>query len=243
MISPEQVKAQVSQTYSEKLEDRQGCYGGSTCCEGKSLYPIEVLGRMPEGVVSFGCGNPIAIAGLQPGETVLDLGSGAGLDCFLAAQQVGPEGSIIGVDFTPDMIERATTNAGKLGLTNVSFRLGDIEALPLPDASVDVVISNCVINLAPDKDAVFREAFRVLRPGGRLMVSDILLTRPTTEEEMNDMALLSGCVSGSLTVQEYTKKMRDAGFDNVRLEAEQEPKEGQFWFSSATSAVKAQHNG
>ena len=240
MISPEQVKTQVSQAYAEKLKSQQGCCAKSSCSEWEALYPIEVLRQMPDGAVSFGCGNPVAIAGLQPGETVLDLGSGAGLDCFLAARQVGPEGSVIGVDFTPSMIEQAKANAGKLGLTNVSIRLGDIEALPLPDATVDVVISNCVINLAPDKDAVFREAFRVLRPGGRLMVSDIVLTRPASEEEMNDMALLSGCISGSLTVEEYTNKIRNAGFQNVRLEAEQEPKQEQFWFSSALSAVKAQ---
>ena len=240
MNSPEQVKTQVSQVYAEKLQGQEDCCGESACSEGEALYPVEVLRQMPHGVVSFGCGNPIAITSLQPGETVLDLGSGAGLDCFLAAQQVGPEGSVIGVDFTQSMIDRAKANAGKLGFTDVSFRLGDIEALPLPDATVDVVISNCVINLAPDKVAVFREAFRVLRPGGRLMVSDILLTRPATEEEMNDMALLSGCISGSLTVEEYTNKVWIAGFQDVRLEAKQESKEGQFWFSSAISAVKSQ---
>ena len=193
-------------------------------------------------VVSVGCGNPIALASLKAGETVLDLGSGTGLDCFLAAQQVGSEGSVIGVDFTQSMIDRARENAGRLGLTNVSLRLGDIEALPVADASVDVVISNCVINLAPDKGAVFREAFRVLRPGGRLMVSDIVLTRPATQEEMEDMALLSGCISGSLPVGEYTDKVRAAGFQNVRLETEQEAKEGQFWFSAAISAVRPHGN-
>ena len=239
MISPERVKTQVSQAYAEKLQSQEGCCGESACSEGEALYPKEVLRQMPHGVISFGCGNPIAIASIQPGETVLDLGSGAGLDCFLAAQQVGPEGSVIGVDFTRSMIDRAKTNAGKLGLTKVSFRLGDIEALPLPDATVDVVISNCVINLAPDKDTVFREAFRVLRPGGRLMVSDILLTRPATEEEMNDMTLLSGCISGSITVEEYTNKVRAAGFQVVRLDTEQAPKEGQFWFSAAISALKS----
>ena len=235
MISPDQVKTQVSQAYAEKLQSQQGCCAEFCCSEGEALYPIDILRQMPDGVVSFGCGNPIAIASLRPGETVLDLGSGAGLDCFLAAQQVGLEGSVIGVDFTPSMIDRAKANAAEIGLTNVSFRLGDIEMLPLPDAAVDVVISNCIINLAPDKDEVFHEAFRVLRPGSRLMVSDILLTRPATEEEINDMALLSGCISGSLTVEEYTKKIRNAGFQNVLVEAEQEPKEGQFWFSSAIS--------
>ena len=238
MLSPEQVKAQVTQAYAERLKVKASCCTEADISDGKVLYPIEVVKQMPEGVVTFGCGNPVALASLRPGETVLDLGSGAGLDCFLAAQRVGGEGSVIGVDFTQSMIDRAKENAGKLGLANVSFRLGDIEELPLPHASVDVVISNCVINLAPDKDAVFREAFRVLRPGGRLMVSDIVLTRPATQDEMNDMALLSGCISGSLTVEEYTKKIRAAGFQNVQLDTEQEPKDGQFWFSAAISAVK-----
>ncbi len=238
MASPEQIKAQVSQAYAERLKGTAGCCTEADSGDGKVLYQIGVVNQMPEGVVSFGCGNPVALASLRPGEAVLDLGSGAGLDCFLAARQVGAAGSVIGVDFTRAMIDRAQVNAAKLGAANVSFRLGDIETLPLPDATVDVVISNCVINLAPDKDAVFREAFRVLRPGGRLMVSDIVLTRPATSEEMNDMALLAGCISGSLPVEEYTNKIRAAGFQNVHLDTEQEPREGQFWFSAAISALK-----
>ena len=236
MRSPEQLKTEVSRIYDEKIKGREACCSDAACDDGKALYPLEVVGDMPDSVVSFGCGNPAALASLRAGETVLDLGSGAGLDCFLAAEQVGPEGSVIGVDFTPSMLDRARENAAKLGVTNVSFRSGDIEALPLPDAGVDVIISNCVINLAPDKDAVFREAFRVLRPGGRLMVSDIVLTRPATPDEMDDMALLSGCISGSLTVEEYTGKIRVAGFQDVRLDTESEPKEGEFWFSAAISA-------
>ena len=138
---------------------------------------------------------------------MLDLGSGAGLDCFLASKVVGPTGRVIGVDFTPAMLEQARRNQAKVGINNVSFRQGDIEALPLEGESVDVVISNCVINLAPDKDAVFREAFRVLRRGGRLMVSDILLERSATAEEMEDLALYAGCISGSLPVEEYLGKI------------------------------------
>jgi ubiquinone/menaquinone biosynthesis C-methylase UbiE len=181
----------------------------------------------------------VALASLQPGETVLDLGSGAGLDCFLAAQQVGLQGSVIGIDFTQEMIDRATGNAAKVGMDNVSFRLGDIEALPLEDESVDAVISNCVINLAPDKDAVFREAHRVLRPGGRLMVSDILLTRPATEEEMQDMSLRSGYISGSLPAEEYAGKVRAAGFEDVRVSDQPELEDGTFWYSAGVSGRKA----
>ncbi len=152
------------------------------------------------------------------------------------------QGAVIGVDFTQDMIDRATENAGKLGLGNVTFKHGDIEALPLADATVDVVMSNCVINLTPDKDAVFREAFRVLRPGGRLVVSDIVLSRPATEAEMQDMALLTGCISGSLPDAEYAETVRRAGFVEVTVVAAplaEEMAEGQFWYSATISGYKA----
>ena len=235
MKSPEQLKAEVSQVYAEKLQ-RKGQFCEATGCA--DIYPAEILEKLPGSVVTFGCGNPVALASLVPGQTMLDLGSGTGLDCFLAAQQVGPHGSVIGVDFTQAMIDQAIENAAKLGLNNVSFRLGDIETLPLEDNSVDVIISNCVINLAPDKDAVFSEAFRVLRPGGRLMVSDIVLTRPATEEEMNNMALLTGCISGSLPTKIYADKVRAAGFQNVQLDTEGVAEEEHFWFSAAISATK-----
>ena len=229
--STEQLKGEISRYYAAQLVEPTAC-----CDDG--VYPLEVLGRMPEGVVSFGCGNPVALASMRPGERVLDLGSGAGLDCFLAARAVGSEGSVVGVDFTPDMIERATANARQLHLANVSFRRGDIEALPIEDASIDVVMSNCVVNLAPDKDAVFREAFRVLVPGGRVMVSDILLTRSATEAEMADFALLSGCVSGSLPTDEYLGKLTAAGFAEVRVDTEHAPAAGTFWYNGAVSARK-----
>jgi ubiquinone/menaquinone biosynthesis C-methylase UbiE len=235
MVSSKEQKDRVSRAYAEKLEEPASCCEGA-CGEG--IYPLELLTGLPEEVKSFGCGNPVALASLEPGQVVLDLGSGAGLDCFLAAKAVGSEGRVIGVDFTPTMIQRAQENAAKLDLGNVSFRMGDIEAIPVEDASVDVVISNCVINLAPDKDAVFREAFRVLRFGGRLMVSDIVLTRPASDEEMEDFKLYTECISGSLPVEEYMGKVRSAGFSYVRYEVEHPVGEGHFWFSAAVLATK-----
>ena len=243
MKSPIELKVLVSQAYADQLRkavsDDAECCGGDA--EALAAYPSEVLERLPGSVVTFGCGKPVALAGMRPGETVLDLGSGAGLDCFLAAEQVGETGAVIGVDFTQDMIDKAVENAGKLGLGNVTFKHGDIEALPLEDATVDVVMSNCVINLAPDKDAVFREAFRVLRPGGRLVVSDIVLTRPATEEEMENMALLSGCTSGSLPDTEYADTVRRAGFADVTIEGSPpggDGWDGEFWYSATISGVK-----
>ena len=243
MNSPIELKVVVSESYADKLRDAIELSADACCGDSESLaaYPAEVLEKLPGSVVTFGCGNPVALASMQPGATVLDLGSGAGLDCFLAAEQVGEQGAVIGVDFTQDMIDKANENATKLGLNNVSFKHGDIEALPLEDSTVDVVISNCVINLAPDKDAVFREAFRVLRPGGRVMVSDIVLTRPATDEEMQDMALLTGCVAGSLPDTDYADTVRRAGFADVTVETapqDEEIAEGQFWYSASISAVK-----
>ena len=244
MNSPIELKVVVSQSYADRLRDAVEANAGSCCGDAEALtaYPSEVLEKLPGSVVTFGCGNPVALAGMRAGETVLDLGSGAGLDCFLAAEQVGGQGAVIGVDFTQDMIDKATENAGKLGLGNVTFKHGDIEALPLADATVDVVMSNCVINLTPDKDAVFREAFRVLRPGGRLVVSDIVLSRPATEAEMQDMALLTGCISGSLPDAEYAETVRRAGFGDVTVVAAplaEEMAEGQFWYSATISGYKA----
>ncbi len=243
MNSPIELKVVVSESYADQLRkaielDAVACCGDS---ESLAAYPADVLEKLPGSVVTFGCGNPVALASMKPGETVLDLGSGAGLDCFLAAEQVGQKGTVIGVDFTQDMIDKANENASKLGLGNVSFKNGDIEALPLEDATVDVIISNCVINLAPDKDTVFREAFRVLRPGGRLMVSDIVLTRPATESEMQNMALLTGCVSGSLPDTEYAEAVRRAGFAEVTVETapqNEEMADGQFWYSASIAGVK-----
>ncbi len=230
------IKKVVAEVYAARIEATSASCGDAEC--GDAAYPAGLIDGLPDGVVSYGCGNPTALASIRPGERVLDLGSGAGLDCFIAARQVGPEGWVVGVDFTQAMLVRARSNATALGLTNVEFREGDIEKLPLDDASVDVVISNCVVNLAPDKPAVFREAYRALAPGGRLMVSDIVLTRPATETEAADMALLTGCISGSLPVDDYLAAISAAGFLDVSASDETSARPGEFWYSAAVSARK-----
>jgi SAM-dependent methyltransferase len=169
-------------------------------------------------LASLGCGNPTAVAELREGETVLDLGSGGGIDCFLAASQVGPTGRIIGVDMTPEMIHKARANAQKVAATNVDFRLGEIENLPVPDRSVDVIVSNCVINLSPDKEGVFRDAFRVLKPGGRLAISDIVTSAPMPEAVRNDPAALAGCIAGAPAIEELRSQLLAAGFHDVVID-------------------------
>jgi SAM-dependent methyltransferase len=228
-------------------------YGGrartlSSCC-GDDAAPRSALGQrdvlylsgdtkdLPETVASYGCGNPTAIAGLSAGEIVLDLGSGAGLDCFIAAKAVGPTGKAIGLDMTPDMLALANENRAKLGVTNVEFRQGEMEAMPLDDASVNVVISNCVINLSPDKDAVFRESFRVLTPGGRFHVSDIVLARDLSGEEKDDLALWAGCASGALLESDYLGRLVQAGFNDIRVDSRSAVGE-KPWYSATISARK-----
>ncbi len=183
------------------------------------FYTTEELTSLPDSVTdaSLGCGNPLAIADLRPGEVVLDLGSGGGIDCFLAAKKVGPEGCVIGLDMTPDMIKLARRNAKKLGFTNVDFRYGEMEDMPFPDGSVDVIISNCVINLSPDKDAVFREAYRVLRPGGRLSVSDIVVDGELPQSIRERLDAWAGCIAGALDEAVYLDKISAAGFEQVEV--------------------------
>jgi SAM-dependent methyltransferase len=189
-------------------------------------YSQEQVQAVPVGSdLGLGCGNPHAIAALQPGETVLDLGSGAGFDCFLASRQVGEAGLVIGVDMTPEMVEKAREHAKAEAYSNVEFRLGDIERLPVSDASVDVIISNCVINLSPDKRNVFREAFRVLKPGGRLAISDVIATAPLPESIRNDLALYSSCMGGALTIAELETMLRESGFHAIRIQPKSESRE------------------
>lgn len=189
-------------------------------------YSDEDLAAVPAGAnLGLGCGNPQAIAALRAGEAVLDLGAGAGFDCFLAARAVGPEGHVIGVDMTPEMVRKARENAAKAGYANIDFRLGEIERLPVADASVDVIISNCVINLSPDKPAVFREAFRVLKPGGRLAVSDVVATAELPESWRDDMRLLSSCISGAADIDALSQMLSDAGFVDVSIRPKEESRE------------------
>ncbi len=218
-----------------------GCCGSSSSCCGTLApgaisdanatshtlgYTAEELAAAPEGAnLGLGCGNPQAIAALKPGEVVLDLGAGAGFDCFLAARAVGGNGNVIGVDMTPEMVTKARDNARKAGYANVDFRLGEIEHLPVADATADVIISNCVINLSPDKPAVFREAFRALRPGGRLAVSDVVATAELPEEWREDMHALSSCISGAATVDEVETMLRAAGFVDIDIHAKEESRE------------------
>jgi arsenite methyltransferase len=230
-----EVKSFVLQKYSDVAKSRMRAGPGGpsaiSCCGGKTCSPQEIaaalgystaeIAAVPDGAnLGLSCGNPLAIAELRPGETVLDLGSGGGFDCFLAAKRVGPEGRVIGIDMTPEMTALARVNAVKWGVRNVSFHVGEIEHLPVPDASVDVIISNCVINLAPDKRAVYREAFRVLTPGGRLAISDVVATRELPEAMRNDPALWSSCVAGAVPVDDLRTILAEIGYHGVAVDLE-----------------------
>lgn len=214
-----------------------GCCGGAISVDdlGRTLgYSAEELAAVPEGAnLGLGCGNPQAIASIQPGETVVDLGSGAGFDAFLAARQVGDQGRVIGVDMTPEMLAKARQNARSAGYTNVEFRLGEIEHLPVADQTVDVIISNCVINLSPEKPAVFREAFRVLKPGGRLAVSDMVTSVTLPPDVLADLALYTGCIAGAASVGELEAMLREAGFTDIRITPKESRELLQTWGADA----------
>jgi arsenite methyltransferase len=210
----------VREHYAERIKSNASCCGPSDCCSAESnLYPTDLLATLPDGesAVSYGCGDPITLASLQPGQTVLDLGSGAGLDCFFAAKKVGETGRVIGVDMTPEMIERARSSAKRLNIQNVEFRQGYLEDLPVESNTVDVIISNCVINLSPDKSKVFSEAFRVLRPGGKLAVSDIVTDGPLPESIKQSLSAWAGCVAGAIEAEDYIGMMKAVGFADVTV--------------------------
>ena len=234
--NPADVRTYVRERYGKIAEDfssakAASCCGpgvsDSSCCGSEAtatvisadqLYEMDVS-ELPDDVtgLSLGCGDPVTLASLEPGQTVLDLGSGGGIDCFLAAKQVSETGHVIGVDMTATMIEKARANKAKMGVENVEFRVGEIEHLPVADETVDVVISNCVINLSPDKPQVFREAFRALRPGGKLSVSDIVTDGPLPEEIKSSLSAWAGCVAGALDASDYVTAIKAAGFVDVEL--------------------------
>ncbi|MGD8403569.1 MAG: arsenite methyltransferase [Anaerolineales bacterium] len=221
----------VREHYAERARNADSCCGAdstSACCDSKNvLYPEELITTMPDDIANFslGCGDPITLAALQPGQSVLDLGSGGGLDCFLAAKKVGESGHVIGVDMTPEMLEKARASAKRMGVTNVEFRHGFLEDLPVDDNSVDVVISNCVINLSPDKTKVFNEVFRVLsspdprsgKPGGKLAVSDIVTDGPLPDAVKQSLSMWAGCVAGAVDAKDYIAMMENAGFTDISV--------------------------
>ena len=238
-VGNDEVRKAVRENYGKVAESTGGgcCCSSSSCCgPNNDPTPEEIsmalgyssgdVSSVPEGAnMGLGCGNPQAIASLKPGETVLDLGSGGGFDCFLAAKAVGQSGRVIGVDMTAEMVSKARKNAAQTGLKNVEFRLGEIENLPVADNTADVIISNCVINLSPEKERVFQEAFRVLKPGGRLAISDVVATAEMPDGIKQDIALYAGCVAGASLIGELEANLKTAGFENIRISPKDESKE------------------
>ncbi len=237
-LKHDEIRQAVRQTYGKIARTDAACGCGPSCCGGDAVqgdakaasmvmgYSTKDVEGIPEGAnMGLGCGNPQAIAALKPGETVLDLGSGGGFDCFLAASQVGESGKVIGVDMTPDMVSKARANAHKGGYANVEFRLGEIENLPVADGTIDVIISNCVINLSPDKQQVFRDSYRVLKSGGRLAISDIVATAQLPDAMKHDLALYSGCMAGATPLLELETMLREAGFEKVSIAPKDESRE------------------
>jgi SAM-dependent methyltransferase len=234
MGEDDKIRENVRKAYRAiAVSDTAGCGCTPSCCSPQPIsvkdlstklgYSTQEIEAAPDGSnMGLGCGNPQAIANLKRGEIVLDLGAGGGFDCFLAAKQVGDEGKVIGVDMTPEMVSKARENAKKTGVHNVEFRLGEIEYLPVSDSSVDVIISNCVINLSPDKRQVFAEAYRVLRPNGRLAISDIIALREMPEDLKNDIAKYTGCVSGAATQESMSAMLVETGFSDIRIELNEE---------------------
>lgn len=229
MKNPNDLKKIVKESYAN-IAKSSGCCCNNCGCDsnekaqrqsGQMGYSEDEMNQAPQGSnLGLGCGNPTAIASLKEGEVVLDLGSGAGFDAFLASPKVGKTGKVIGIDMTDEMLEKARENAKKRNYTNVEFEKGDIEDLPIEDSSIDVIISNCVINLAPDKEKVFKEAYRVLKNGGRLMVSDVVLVKPLPDEIKNDKELLVGCVSGAILKQDYLNLLEKTGFGDIVVHKE-----------------------
>ena len=218
--SSETIREEVRRRYGATASDKSG--GSDDCCVSTDAtalgYSAEDTAAAPEAAnLGLGCGNPLAIASLKEGQVILDLGSGAGFDCFLAARAVGISGKVIGVDMTHEMLRKARENAQKNGFTNVEFRLGEIEALPVADNSVDVIISNCVINLSPEKQRVFNEAFRVLKSGGRLAVADMVATAPLPDDVKTDWAAYTGCMAGASQITELERMLQTSGFKNIKI--------------------------
>lgn len=229
-LSADELRQAVSERYGRIAEGYEdSCCGAPTEKAAEASmrmgYSQEDVEGIPEGAnMGLGCGNPQAIADLKPGETVIDLGSGGGFDCFLSAKAVGETGQVIGVDMTPVMIRKARANAEKINATNVSFRLGEIEYPPIADNTADVIISNCVINLSPDQQQVYREAFRILKSGGRLAISDMVASQPLTDEIRNDLAKYTGCMAGAPVISDLEKMLKEAGFINIKVAPKDESK-------------------